>query len=80
MRQDRAFYATEAQRIRSLAGRAVDPDIQKELLGRASEFESRASQVDQQIQGGTAPVPTQPALDPERAKRLEALRGQYQPK
>lgn len=80
MRQDRAFYATEAQRIRSLAGRAVDPDIQKELIGRASEFESRASQVDQQIQSGTAPVPTQPALDPERAKRLEALRGQYQPK
>lgn len=80
IRQDRAFYATEAQRIRSLAGKATDPDIQKELLGRASEFESKASSMDQQLHGGTVQTPAPPSIDPERMKRLQELRGQYQPK
>lgn len=60
IRQDRAYYSNEAQRVRSLAGKAVDPEIQKELLSRATDFESRAAQMDQQIQGGQ-PAPTKPA-------------------
>lgn len=80
MRQDRGYYAAQANRYGALASKATNPETQQGFLDAQKEFQSMADSMDKQIQSGTAPAPTQPALDPERAKRLEALRGQYQPK
>lgn len=52
LRQDRAFYANEAQRLRAVAQRIADPADQKELLGMADSFTTRAEQMDQQVRGG----------------------------